>query len=219
MLGNILALKKQCCTSQYACATFVRTVAEKDKRRAGANITSCQGNTYGVSGQITACRGKLRRVGANYGVSGQITSCRGKLRRVGANYVVSGQITARRRKLRRVGANYGVSGQITACRGTLRSVGANYGASGQITSCRGKLRSVGANYGASGTVACTCTANTNSVVPRRITDRVPKNITVRWLIVFGAGAGGGTNNAIGDFVNIVIICLPVAVDLLVQLYI
>ena len=122
------------------------TVAEKDKRRAGAKITSCQGNTYGVSRQITAYRGKLRRVEANYGVSGQITACRGKLRRVGANYGVSGQITACRGKLRRVGANYGVSGQITACRGKLRSVGENYGMSGHITARRGKLRRVGANY-------------------------------------------------------------------------
>ena len=167
-------------------------------------------------GKITAWRGKLRRVGANYGVSGTITACRGKLRRVGANNGVSGTITACRGKLRRVGANYGVSGTITACRGKLRRVGDNYGVSGTITALRGKLRRVGANYVVSGTVACTCTANTNSVVPRRITDRVPKNITVRWIIVFGAGTGGGANNAIGNFVNIVIICLPVAVDLLVQ---
>ena len=69
----------------------------------------------------------LRRVEVNYGVSGQITAYRGKLRRVGqqlrrveANYVVSG-------KLRRVGANYVVSGQITTCRGNLRRVGGNYG--------------------------------------------------------------------------------------------
>ena len=120
------------------------------------NITSCQGNNYGVSRQITACRGN------NYGVPRQITVCRGKLRRVGANYVVSGQITSCR------GNNYVVSrqitsvsrqitacqgqitacqGQITSCQGKLRRVGENCVVSGQITSCRGKLRRVGANYG------------------------------------------------------------------------
>ena len=83
------------------------TVAEKDRRRAGAKITSCQGNNYGVSRQITAYRGKLRRVGQ-------------QLRRVEANYVVSGQIASCRGKLRRVGANYDVSGQFTSCRGKLR---------------------------------------------------------------------------------------------------
>ena len=119
---------------------MITTVAEKDKRRAGAKITSCQGNTYSVSRQITSCRGKLRRVGANYGASGQITARRGQLRRVRANYGASGQITARRGKLRRVGDNYGVSGQITACRGQLRRVGENYGVSGQITACRAKSK-------------------------------------------------------------------------------
>ena len=111
--------------------------------------TACWGKKYVVSGQqLSACRGKLRRVGAT------ITACRGKLRRVGANYGVSGQITACRGNLRLVEANYGMSGtnyvvsrQITSCRGKLRRVGANYvvsGAnydvSGQFTSCRGKLR-------------------------------------------------------------------------------
>ena len=98
------------------------------------NITSCQGNNYGVSRQITACRGKLRRVGANYVVSGnnyvvsrQITSCRGKLRNV------RDKLRHVRDKLRRVKANYVVSGKIASCRGKLRRVGANYDVSGQIT--------------------------------------------------------------------------------------
>ena len=43
-----------------------------------------------VGATITACRGKLRRVGVNYGMSGQITTC-------WPNYVVSG-------KLRHIGA-------------------------------------------------------------------------------------------------------------------
>ena len=50
------------------------------------NITSCQGNNYGVSRQITACRGNNYGVsGENYDVSGQITSYRGKLRRIERN--------------------------------------------------------------------------------------------------------------------------------------
>ena len=72
-------------------------VSGQQLRRVGATITSCQGNNYGVSGQITSCRGKFRRVRAK-------SNC------VKANYGVSGQ------QLRRVGANYGVSGQTTECR-------------------------------------------------------------------------------------------------------
>ena len=111
--------------------------------------TACWGKNYVVSGQ------QLWHVEANYGVSGnnygvsrQITACRGKLRRVGAHYVVSGQ------QLRRVEANYVVSRQFTSCRGKLRHVRdklrrvkANYVVSGQITTCRGNLRRVEANYG------------------------------------------------------------------------
>ena len=97
--------------------THSYTVAEKYKRRVGANIIMAYqgklrlvGANYGVSGQITSCRG------INYGVLRQITECRGKLRRVGANHV------------RCVEANYVVSRQITACRGKLWRVG-------EITAC------------------------------------------------------------------------------------
>ena len=79
------------------------------------NITSCQGNNYGVSRQITVCRGN------NYGVPRQITECRGQIT------ACQGQITSCQGKLRRVGENCVVSGQITSCRDKLRRVGANYG--------------------------------------------------------------------------------------------
>ena len=72
---------------------------EKDKRCVGLKLWRVQAN-YGMSGEIMACRGKLRHVRAT------ITLCRGKSRCVGENNGVSGQITACQANLRSVGTNY-----------------------------------------------------------------------------------------------------------------